>query len=267
MEYISMVLSALSYVRLRGGSNIDFSKRIYRVEDLLSGRIEYTLFSQKRIDFLNSVIDENDKIRKYRILSYEETSKGMGAYAFLMDTNDIIFAYRGTELFDYRDIVTDFKIGIGSNPKSIGQFKNAIDFAEKTLSRYAFIIGDNVYFTGHSLGGGLASYVALSLAFEYNVACITFNGVGVAHSKVSKLDCKLKNTIVDIAFFDDLIGAFGEEVGTQIYIKEGKRILKNFSKHSITHFFDYIFYDRILYRNKKGDIVRFIYEIDKNCLY
>ena len=105
---------------------------------------------------------------------------------------EIVIAYRGSQLFPikeaYRDFVeTDFKIGLGKKPK---QFDEGFELYKSVIEKYPY---EEVRLTGHSLGGGIAQYVAVmsELATENNnfvPKTVTFNGVGILVDGMFKIE-------------------------------------------------------------------------------
>lgn len=91
------------------------------------------------------------------------------------DPNDhrVIVAYSGTdEKIDWDD---NIKQGLGL---STAQYKEAVDFANK----WKDTDGNNVILTGHSLGGGLASYASIKTdlhATAINSAPLALNHLGL----------------------------------------------------------------------------------------
>ncbi len=144
-EYTALLLSTISYLRIK--NNIDFSKGSYTVDDMFNGRLR--LKHDNKIKFLENKINS---IKNYKIINYKESFKGLGCYCFKSEDNELIFAFRGTQIFDIRDLWADFNIFMGINPKRIGQFEDAMDFVKKN-TKLDSNHKSTLYFTGHSLGG------------------------------------------------------------------------------------------------------------------
>lgn len=72
------------------------------------------------------------------------------------------------------DWIANLKVGLGFVPRQYDQayfnVKNRMPESSKP-----------VIIAGHSLGGGLAEYVASNLYYHQQVICLTFNGCGVSH--------------------------------------------------------------------------------------
>ncbi|EQC00062.1 phospholipase [Photorhabdus temperata] len=85
-----------------------------------------------------------------------------------------IVAFAGTN--DLKDILTNLRQGFGFDE---AQYHQAVDLAR--TARMAF--GENMLFTGHSLGGGLAATAALSVGKP----AVIFNSAGVSDKMMKNL--------------------------------------------------------------------------------
>lgn len=94
----------------------------------------------------------------------------------------VVIAFRGSETFPFEEAYKDFVennlvLGLGKKPV---QFNDAFQVYEKHLLELE-VPREKINITGHSLGGGLAQYVALSSSrkYEYIPKTVTWNAVGV----------------------------------------------------------------------------------------
>ena len=130
----------------------------------------------------DSVIDgliEKSKNPDYVIVKAENDKDGTGfaAMAIKDPDNEVTVACRGTEgfSFDYdskKDVLTDAQIGVRvetNQQKKLEEFMFSLE--KDDYSGY--------YFTGHSLGGNLASHGAISIRDSSKVkGVVTFNAPG-----------------------------------------------------------------------------------------
>ena len=112
---------------------------------------------------------------------------GFQAYLYQGSNGTYYLAFRGTERKDFRDIVTDGRQGVGL---SDSQYQQARGLAESV--RDALRPGDRLILTGHSLGGGLASYAALGLGLE----AIVFNPASVHASVADDVRARIRSHVV-----------------------------------------------------------------------
>lgn len=113
---------------------------------------------------------------------------------------EYVIAYRGSEKFPledaYKDFIeTDLAIGLGKIPL---QFYEGVEVYYELVNRHK-IPHKNITLTGHSLGGGIAQYVALTVDKNSNIIPYTYtwNAVGINRDGiVSILDYINLNTIL-----------------------------------------------------------------------
>jgi hypothetical protein len=100
-------------------------------------------------------------------------------------TQQYIVANRGTEFTQWNDWENNLKQGLGF---TADQYDKAINLAKALGNR------DDVIFTGHSLGGGLASAQALAVQKE----AITFNAAGLSAGTIDRntLDTSNANKLI-----------------------------------------------------------------------
>lgn len=106
--------------------------------------------------------DEKEKGKK--------KEKGNGFYASVITNgDDIVIAFRGTQVLDRGDINSDIKMYFAVMPS---QAKNALELYDVVKAKYP---NRKIYLTGHSLGGSLAQIVA---GYNKDVCAATFNPYG-----------------------------------------------------------------------------------------
>lgn len=128
----------------------------------------------------DSIVDNERLEYSYEVIATESKDSGFqGMLLRNMETNEYVFAFRGTQgnelsLEMVKDlIIADFAyMGTGAAPQ---QMKDAMLFVHEMMLANKNISSTNTTFTGHSLGGaiaGMASYV-------YGFDAYTYNGFGI----------------------------------------------------------------------------------------
>ena len=115
----------------------------------------------------------------------------------------------------------DLKIAVGANltvDNGQNQFVDAQNFYYNTIQKLggASSISERS-FTGHSLGGGLAQYMAYVTAGKYKT--VTFDAVGIGQALPGINPRDYDNTVTDYVNRDDFIGLYGVQLGREIYIE------------------------------------------------
>ncbi|MBM7625088.1 DUF2974 domain-containing protein [Sporohalobacter salinus] len=170
-----LILSDLSYLDFEDGdseSNLYelFYKERYksRKEELLGNEEEI----KKRLD--NGENFFGDALKKWKVIdTFENDKTGLYGVVFKNSSGEVVVSYRGTEsdTDKTKDLLyTDGKIASGVIPE---QFRDGYRFYQRVRKKES---GSDITVTGHSLGGGIAQYVA-AIADEEGV---TWNGVGIA---------------------------------------------------------------------------------------
>ncbi len=128
---------------------------------------------------------------------------------------NLAVVFRGTTGFFLfsKDWRTDIAAKMGMEP---GQYKDALIWVDNIIQRDKNLSNFKVVLTGHSLGGGLATYAALHY---FNQPAVVFNaepmGPGMLND-IQNLDEK-KKLIENIDMAGDIVSGIGGQVGP-IYI-------------------------------------------------
>ena len=180
-------------------------------------------------------------LASYTIVCFEQDDvSGFAATAFKSPSGEIILAFRGTELdrgilATLSDLVTDAQIGTKLIPP-IAQFWGVLKFAQSVVARVTgdnnisiadalkYLRYNNATATGHSLGGGLASYLTyrtsdFSSGGNYGgIQAITFNAVGIGTNLLdaSALARRKEYNVTDHVNSLDWVGMYGEPLGHTI---------------------------------------------------
>ena len=119
------------------------------------------------------------------------------------------------------DWIANLKVGLGFVPRQYDQayfnVKNRMPNSSKP-----------VIIAGHSLGGGLAEYVASNLYYHQQVICLTFNGCGVSHliHPILRKTDDMFNIITDDDILNSItkplciFGSYMQHTGKVIMVKD-----------------------------------------------
>ena len=143
-----------------------------------------------------------------------ESANGFSATVFRnINTNEYTMAYRGTELTDPNDFRTNARMVVSSKNN---QFEEAKRFTDEQIK--AILASDpnaKIIFTGHSLGGSLAQYIA----YETGHKAVTFNSFG-AKSSIQNTDNfdsqkfeKNSNNVTNIINTSDVVSVISDHYG------------------------------------------------------
>lgn len=138
---------------------------------------------------LNPALLKDDPNFSPKILGTGIGSTGYKAALYKSDRGEYILAYAGTNPGSLKDLWTDAKGGAGLTPK---QFERGMEAGKQVKS----VLGDNVVFTGHSLGGGLANYAAIGT----NTPSTVFNPMDLSRNLISSARTQAKTNAPDSAF-------------------------------------------------------------------
>ncbi len=169
------------------------------------------------------------QIQNWVLIGCEKnTLSGMGAVAFQNpDTKEIVIAYRGTHGIErnikeaIKDYEADLAIASGGNKvveAGLNQFQDAYNFYECIKKNTGITDPSKITITGHSLGGGLAQYVAYKTKGQHQTT--TFDAVGIGQVLPGVNPRDYDKSITDYVNENDIIGLYGEQLGRTVYIKD-----------------------------------------------
>ncbi len=167
-------------------------------------------------------------LASWHLINATTTSSGMSAIAVQdPSTKDIVFAYRGTDIDKniweaMKDIESDIAIASSGNvfvQDGLNQFHDAYTFYTETIKK----VGGGAHvgtksFTGHSLGGGLAQYMAYKTGGAYKT--VTFDAVGIGQVLKNVNPRDYDASVTDYTNEHDIIGMYGVQLGRTVYIKD-----------------------------------------------
>lgn len=185
-EYI--LLSVLSYCNFRENEYNKNLKEIFenpKNSTLITANFDI-LFPENRDIFWGYYGDILENWKIYYVdnrTAHISGKEGSGFYSIVFKKGDeYVIAYRGSEKFPiedaYKDFIeTDLAIGLGKIPL---QFYEGVEVYYELVNNHK-IPHKNITLTGHSLGGGIAQYVALSVDKNLNIIPYTYtwNAVGI----------------------------------------------------------------------------------------
>lgn len=169
-------------MKILKNENLDITLDFF-YEDLKEWKIFHI---ENRRALSKSIFNRNDKTGFYSVSFVRE--------------GKVVIAYRGSETYPieeaYKDFVeNNFALGIGKRPKQFNDAAYVVDYHVKKLT----IPIENLYITGHSLGGGLAQFAALYCHKNYGKipGVFTWNAVGINRGGVIQMQ--------DFIDFDEIL--------------------------------------------------------------
>lgn len=240
-EYL--LFSILSYYNFPDNSEGKYIKDL--VED-----IDYLSLTSSSSILKNDLIGKGERffdkeINEWKIYSVDDrtgskkSKSGFFAVVFQKDDKYII-SYRGSETYPFEEAYKDFieadlLIGLGKKPL---QFWEGFEVYEELLEKG--IPHEKISVTGHSLGGGIAQFVAIMVYKKYKICPLvcTWNSVGIRRDGIVGVEdfisyekllssCNLteKELIIFNEFKDDYIEFLMKELKKQKIIKDNKTVL------------------------------------------
>ena len=198
--YMCVELARLAYFKFEGG---------YQVVEILDAIEEFTGKEippdlEQKLNVLGyDQSSKNGEEALRRILSIanfnlKKTFSKRGTQAFICTRQEkkktIAFVvFRGTEKNSIRDIISDLKfnhvktcLGDGASTEVHQGFLEALENIENDIVKSLKVIKfDQVFITGHSLGGALAALATAKFASDLDGACYTFGAPPIGSSNIS----------------------------------------------------------------------------------
>ena len=259
-----MALSTKDYLNLSALAYIDFNKSLMGAT--IKELIERKAISEKNLDNpgLSALKDTSNPLRSYKLISFQpNTASGFAAVAFqapdkkdkngnVTEKGEIVFSFRGTEVS--RDGGVDVKADVGIFMRDAygtlsGHLDDARKFVYSVLNNPAYA-NRGYSFTGHSLGGAIASYMTYATNTDSTPGvgkATTFDAPSVSGVIEKKHNVQVNprdydNLVIDYVSESDIIGNYAndQQLGKTQYIQSRFYTdIKNIS--------DYVF--SLLYRD------------------
>lgn len=221
--YVCAELSKLAYFKFEGGNTLD--ELLTFTKEVLDDESRYALLEQKLRSVLTGSPSAADAERAFEAIlaeggfTLQKTFSTRGTQAFICtkkmllkvgDEKTVAFlSFRGTEPKDFRDIRTDIKASLIA--EEVGDEEVALhsgylealrlidDEINATLDNLS---ADQLFVTGHSLGGALAIVFTRLHAASTNGACYTYGAPPVGAVEVQY---KLKTPVYEIVNEFDIV--------------------------------------------------------------
>jgi len=132
-------------------------------------------------------------------------------------------AFRGTDIYNPRDLGTDVLLAVGLQDKS-SRMKNALRTTDLTIQKYG---KENVSLTGHSLGGSQAAYVSRKRGIEATGFNTFMSPVDVVRQRTYSKFHSVQTREDPIAKYTSSVG----RIGRKTYTKS-----KKWNPHGLSNF-------------------------------
>ena len=215
MAYVMVEMSRIAYFKFEGGYTVDqfiedTKKFINNPKQLLKlitlGKKFITPMSpEKSKDVFSKILKENG----YALVDIFNNNGTQGFLCRHDERKIAILAFRGTELTEYKDIKSDInakliRVKIGHDNFLIHSgFWEAFNSVKASIKKsLEEVEGYQLFFTGHSLGGALATIAVRYLSSDSSGACYTFGAPPVS---TKELENNLKTPIYRIVNNMDVV--------------------------------------------------------------
>jgi hypothetical protein len=137
--------------------------------------------------------------------AFEDLVNGFKASTFIKGKN-LVVVFQGTNPNELVDWTTDIAAKMGLEP---GQYKDALDYVGTIIQQAGKDY--DVVLTGHSLGGGLATYAAL----KYSKPAIVFNAAPMGSGMLGDIQGLSDKTLLvtNVDLMGDPVSGLGGQVG------------------------------------------------------